>query len=126
VRAEELLPVMVVPAVVVALVELDRWPLEEQASVRAAWQQQLLRLLDGSGDTMADWLHGHAKRRPTRRDRQQVSDAFAVLARGLAAMAHQPGGVRFAGTLWCAQHAPLGTTGYPCPGCTEPTPGDLR
>lgn len=33
-----------------------------------------------------------------------TAKAFAVLARGLAVLAFQPGGVTFAGHLWCATH----------------------
>lgn len=46
--------------------------------------------------------------------------AFNALARGLAAAAFQPGGVRFAGLRWCAAHLNLPWTeadGYPCPHC---------
>lgn len=38
-----------------------------------------------------------------------TADTFNHLARGLAALAHAPGGVRFMGTHWCS--AP------PCPNC---------
>lgn len=38
----------------------------------------------------------------------QAAMVFNHLARGLAALAHQPGGVSFAGTHWCVEH-PMGT-----------------
>lgn len=115
--ADELLPLMIVPAVIAALDALDTWPTDERDNVRDTWRADALDMLDGSGP-MADCLFGHASAKPTRKDRQQVADAFAVLARGLAAMAHAPGGVEFAGTLWCAAHHRLGTSGpTPCQRC---------
>jgi hypothetical protein len=36
--------------------------------------------------------------------RHTTAKAFAVLARGLAAAAFQPGGVTFAGMHWCIDH----------------------
>jgi hypothetical protein len=44
--------------------------------------------------------------------------AFAAVARALAAGAYQPGGITFAGQLWCAAHRPFGAAlEWPCADC---------
>lgn len=40
---------------------------------------------------------------------KHCAETFTALARGLAALAHQPGGVSFAGLHWCVGSGHLGT-----------------
>jgi DNA-directed RNA polymerase specialized sigma24 family protein len=56
-----------------------------------------------------------------------TADTFNHLARGLAALAFQPGGVRFNGTLWCAEHAPWGAAAgeeFACRRCGDGEPAE--
>jgi hypothetical protein len=60
-----------------------------------------------------------------------TADVFNALARGVAALATLPGGVRVFGVLFCATHVPYGTTkgDGPCPDCgpaEAPQVGPLR
>jgi hypothetical protein len=53
-----------------------------------------------------------------------TADTFNHLARGLAALAFQPGGVRFGGLIWCARHAPAGAVSdqHACGRCGDEEP----
>jgi hypothetical protein len=80
-----------------------------------------LALATGAADTLAahgdDLLYGG----------EHCRAAFGAVVRALAIGAYQPGGIHFAGTLWCAVHHPHGgREEWPCPPCVEagmPAPG---
>lgn len=53
--------------------------------------------------------------------RGEAASVFNAMARGLAALAHSPGGVTFLGVGWCARHSPGGRDSAAwealCPAC---------
>jgi len=54
--------------------------------------------------------------------RGEAGAVFNALARGLAALATCPGGVRFVDVLWCARHFPHGVASPAlmiCPSCVD-------
>lgn len=54
--------------------------------------------------------------------RGETAGVFNHLARGMAALATAPGGVRFLGLIFCSRHSPGGRAAgadYLCPRCTD-------
>lgn len=61
-----------------------------------AWAREAVDPIASQGDILQ---YGGGKK-----DRGEAAAVFGHLARGLAALAHGPGGVTFAGRHWCVDH----------------------
>jgi hypothetical protein len=109
----ELLTCTLAAAVPLRLAELDSLAGETRTDVIRAWREDALEQILAHGDII---LYPAKKRGET-------AAAFNTLARGLAVMALNPGGVAFIGQVWCAAHSPFGTAGgYPCAACLAAEP----
>lgn len=56
---------------------------------------------------------GRIRRGPNGRQRGGTAHVFNLLARGLAAISLQPGGITVFGRTWCARHHPTGLARFP-------------
>ena len=77
-------------AVPIAILEMRSWAPEARQAAAAEWGQ----IIASHGD---DILFRSARKGDS-------AKAFTALARGLAALAYCPGGVRFLGIHWCTDH----------------------
>lgn len=101
-------------AVPMALDNLDTWPDDLRADVIERWRAAAVESLPYRAD---DVLYGTGLK-STQKRRDAAAATFGDLARGLAVLATAPGGVSFAGVLWCASHARWGRTApHPCADC---------
>jgi hypothetical protein len=106
----ELLTCTLAAAVPLRLAELDALSGETRADAIRAWRADALEQIPAHGDII---LYPAKKRGET-------AAAFNSLARGVAVMALNPGGVQFVGQVWCAAHSRFGVAGgYPCAACLE-------
>ena len=92
-----LLMVVLLAAVPLYIGELQRLQGETRTNQVRAWTAAAVDALACQGDVLQ---YGGA--------RGEAAQVFNHLARALAALAHMPGGVSFAGTHWCVEH-PMGT-----------------
>ena len=92
-----LLMVVLLTAVPLYIAELQRLQGETRTNQVRVWAAAAVDVLACQGDVLQ---YGGA--------RGEAAHVFNHLARALAALAHTPGGVSFAGTHWCVQH-PMGT-----------------
>ena len=74
----------------IAILEMRSWTAEARQAAAAEWGQ----IIASHGD---DILFRSARQGDS-------AKAFTALARGLAALAYCPGGVRFLGIHWCTDH----------------------
>jgi hypothetical protein len=95
---DPLLAIALQAAVPLAIAELAALPPARRAEQMAAWRTAGVEAVAHRGDILQ---YGGGKK-------GQVADTFTALARGLAVLAHAPGGVAFHGTHWCTEH-PGGT-----------------
>lgn len=81
-------------AVPLEIMRMARWSPEERVAAGHA-----------AVDTVT--THGDALqfKGPNAAQRALTREAFVALARGLAVLAYQPGGVTFCGQHWCVDHA---------------------
>jgi hypothetical protein len=84
---------LAVPLWIAELLDLDD---EDRAFKIEAWRRDALMPIAERGDLL---MYGAGQ---SRSERGQTGQTFNHLARGLAALAFHPGGVRFAGRHWCA------------------------
>lgn len=73
--------------------QLHQLPEDSQAARIKAWARDAVDPIASRGDT----LQFGGKR-------GEAANVFNHVARGLAALAFQPGGITFAGVHWCANH----------------------
>jgi hypothetical protein len=64
--------------------------------------------------TIAEWGDALQFKGGNGESRRRTREAFNALAKGLAALAHQPGGVEFRGVHWCVWDHPGGSTVTGC------------
>lgn len=84
---------LAVPLWIAELLDLDD---EERAFKIEVWRSAALMPIAERGDLL---MYGAGQ---SRSERGQTGTTFNHLARGLAALAFHPGGVKFAGRHWCA------------------------
>jgi hypothetical protein len=109
-------------AVPLRILELLAMPAWQRAEAVQHWAADAVEVVASNGDTLMFKAKPHkltdAQVGPSSRRRvgDEVSTAttFNHLARGLAALAMAPGGVRFLGTHWCAASHPGGTSDTTC------------
>lgn len=107
--AQPLLLGMLTLAVPKCLDDLDGLPGESSQQTLRSWQENACQEITEHGDILQF---------PSPR-RGESAKAFASLARGLAVMAANRGGVEFLGHVWCAAHSRSGRPGcYPCGECS--------
>jgi hypothetical protein len=102
----------------IAIADLARWPESTRTRRIAQWTRPgIVDVIASQGDLI---LYGPGPK-ATRQDRGDTAEATADLARALAAMAYQPGGITVFGILWCATHAAWGrrSTGQVCADCHD-------
>jgi hypothetical protein len=106
---QPLLQGMLTLAIPKCLDELDVLAGEVRQEMVRAWREDAGPAVEERGDVI---LFRSKKR-------GESAKAFAALARGLAVLALNPGGVEFLGQVWCAAHSRFGQTGgpYPCGQC---------
>jgi hypothetical protein len=80
-------------SVPLCLAELQQLNPEERRIQVRAWSSAAAPVLVARSDLLLFSAKG-----------SKGSGVFAHLSRGLAALAHAPGGVRFAGVHWCIEH----------------------
>lgn len=109
-------PDVLVPALQVAvpllLHELRAMTETDRTARLAQWRETAVDQVAHHGDAVQFKTRGTA-------------EAFNGLAKGIAVLSRQPGGVAVFGMLWCARHCPGGSTnpgGTACPQCS--TEGD--
>ena len=101
-------------AVPLLLDELARVP--NRAEVIHTWADRAADEVGSRGDIL-QWRSSK---------RGETAEVFNHLARGMAALATAPGGVRFLGLIFCSRHSPGGRPAgddYVCPRCLD-DPGD--
>lgn len=112
-NADWLLPITLGIAVPIAIADLrlDGCNARVRADVLLEHAPELADEIAGNGDAILAGI----------KDRKTVVKSFADTARGIAVLAHLPGGVKFAGNIWCAAHFPAGrvTDERTCPDCTD-------
>jgi hypothetical protein len=84
-------------AVPMWLAELDKLPASLRSGQLDFWRAHALEEVAAHGDVL---MYGGKK--------GDAAKAFNWLARGLAALSTNPGGVAFLGRVWCADHSPGG------------------
>jgi hypothetical protein len=92
---------------------LRQRPPAARTRTRLAWAPEAADIIGSQGDALQF----------TTKTPGRTANAFNALARGLAALAWQPGGVHVFGLLFCAQHARGGRdvpgSALPCPDCRD-------
>lgn len=101
---------LAVPLWIAELIALDE---EDRAFTIEAWRRAALMPIAERGDLL---IFGAGQ---SRSERGQTGTTFNHLARGLAALAFHPGGVRFAGRHWCALVHHHDVADADEPSCTE-------
>ena len=107
---ESLIALTLSVAVPLRLGQLAKLPPSLRELTRASWAKDAVEPLGSHGDALQ---YGGKK--------GTAADTFNHLARGIAALAGQPGGVTAFGMTWCAVHTPMGVVakGPLCVSCVR-------
>lgn len=111
------LVIVLLTTVPLYIADLHRVPARTQARLIREWADTAAHVITEAGDV----LQYGAGLRASKKTRREVGDAINATARGIAAAAFAPGGIRAFSRVWCAQHSSGGrrTTDVACGRCAQ-------